>query len=68
MRVRGQTGGFMLDAISGVDIALWDLAGKAQGLSISGMMSDTPAPLVQAYLSGVAGGSTRERAKQQGRW
>ncbi|MBC7928698.1 MAG: mandelate racemase/muconate lactonizing enzyme family protein, partial [Bryobacteraceae bacterium] len=28
MRVRGQTGGFMLDAISGVDIALWDLAGK----------------------------------------
>ena len=28
MRVRGQTGGFMLDAISGIDIALWDLAGK----------------------------------------
>ena len=31
MRVRGQTGGFMLDAISGVDLALWDLAGKIAG-------------------------------------
>src|SRR5207249_3559294 len=30
MRVRGQTGGFMLDAIRGVDLALWDLAGKIQ--------------------------------------
>ena len=46
MRVRGQTGGFMLDAISGVDIALWDLAGKAQGLSFHELMSEAPAPLV----------------------
>jgi galactonate dehydratase len=28
MRVCGQTGGFMLDAIGALDIALWDLAGK----------------------------------------
>src|ERR1019366_1327623 len=28
MRVSGQTGGFMLDAMAAVDIALWDLAGK----------------------------------------
>src|ERR1035437_7224176 len=28
LRVCGQTGGFMLDAIAAVDIALWDLAGK----------------------------------------
>ena len=63
MRVRGQTGGFMLDAISGVDIALWDLAGKAQGLSVSRLMSEAPATLVQAYLSGVTGGSAMERAQ-----
>ena len=27
MRVRGYTGGFYLDALAAVDIALWDLAG-----------------------------------------
>ena len=31
MRVRGQTGGFMLDAIAGIDLALWDLWGKIAG-------------------------------------
>jgi galactonate dehydratase len=43
MRVRGQTGGFMLDAIAGVDLALWNLAAA-------------PAPArraVPAYVSGL---------------
>jgi galactonate dehydratase len=43
MRVRGQTGGFMLDAIAGVDLALWNLV-------------DRPAPArraVRAYVSGL---------------
>jgi len=44
MRVRGQTGGFMLDAIAGVDLALWDFV-PAEGLRES----------VPAYVSGVPG-------------
>jgi D-galactarolactone cycloisomerase len=69
MRVRGQTGGFMLDAISGVDIALWDLAGKAQGLPVSRLISKAPAVAVQAYLSGVTGKSVAERADAvRSRW
>jgi D-galactarolactone cycloisomerase len=60
MRVRGQTGGFMLDAISGVDIALWDLAGKMAGKPVCALLSDTPRSMVPAYLSGVAdAGATR---------
>ncbi|MDZ4799782.1 MAG: mandelate racemase/muconate lactonizing enzyme family protein [Bryobacteraceae bacterium] len=54
MRVRGQTGGFMLDAISGVDIALWDLAGKMAGKPVSALLSDSPRASIPAYLSGVA--------------
>jgi galactonate dehydratase len=54
MRVRGQTGGFMLDAISGVDIALWDLAGQMQNRSIAAMISAAAAARVPAYLSGLA--------------
>jgi galactonate dehydratase len=56
MRVRGQTGGFMLDAISGVDIALWDLAGKISERSVSALISGDRAKLsVPAYVSGLSG-------------
>lgn len=53
MRVRGQTGGFMLDAISGVDMALWDLAGKMAEKPVSAMLTGTPKRKVKAYLSGL---------------
>lgn len=54
MRVRGQTGGFMLDAIAGVDLALWDLAAKIAGCSVSNLLG-TGRSRVPAYLSGLPG-------------
>ncbi|HWB96822.1 MAG TPA: mandelate racemase/muconate lactonizing enzyme family protein, partial [Bryobacteraceae bacterium] len=54
MRVRGQTGGFMLDAIAGVDLALWDLAGKIAGRSVSDLLG-AARKTVPAYLSGLPG-------------
>ncbi|MCC6591504.1 MAG: mandelate racemase/muconate lactonizing enzyme family protein [Bryobacterales bacterium] len=53
MRVRGQTGGFMLDAIAGVDIALWDLAGKISHKPVSVLLKEDAPKRVRAYLSGV---------------
>lgn len=53
MRVRGQTGGFMMDAVSGVDIALWDIAGKLAGKPIAAMLSENPAWWLPAYVSGL---------------
>jgi D-galactarolactone cycloisomerase len=55
MRVRGQTGGFMLDAIAGIDLALWDLAGQIAGKSVSQLVGGTRTR-VRAYLSGLPGG------------
>jgi D-galactarolactone cycloisomerase len=68
MRVRGQTGGFMLDAISGVDLALWDAAGRSLNQSVSALIGvarpSAQAGLlavvrdedgVPAYLSGIPG-------------
>jgi galactonate dehydratase len=60
MRVRGQTGGFMLDAISGIDIALWDLAGKAQRMPITRMISASAGESVPAYCSGVPGATVEQ--------
>jgi galactonate dehydratase len=69
MRVRGQTGGFMLDAISGIDLALWDLAGKIQGRSVCDLIAGGKAKkLVPAYLSGVAGASIEDRVATARQW
>jgi galactonate dehydratase len=57
MRVRGQTGGFMLDAISSIDIALWDVVGRAEGVSVAKLLSERPKTRVPAYLSGLARGA-----------
>ncbi|MGH9673664.1 MAG: mandelate racemase/muconate lactonizing enzyme family protein [Bryobacteraceae bacterium] len=63
MRVRGQTGGFMLDAISGVDIALWDLAGKMAGKPVASLLSDSPKRAVPAYISGLPNQGRRDQAR-----
>ncbi len=63
MRVRGQTGGFMLDAISGVDLALWDLAGKMAGQPVSALLANQPKSQVPAYISGLSGATVEERLK-----
>jgi D-galactarolactone cycloisomerase len=62
MRVRGQCGGFMLDAISGVDIALWDLAGLIAGKPVCDLLASAPRRTIPAYLSGVSGTTPQEQA------
>ena len=62
MRVRGQTGGFMLDAMSGVDLALWDLAGKLAGQPVCALLSAAPKLRIPVYLSGTSGQGPAERA------
>ena len=62
MRVRGHSGGFMLDAMSGVDIALWDLAGKIAGQPVCSLLAAAPKRAVPVYLSGTSGTTPAERA------
>lgn len=65
MRVRGQTGGFMLDAMAAVDLALWDLAGMAAGRPACELISPGAGPpSVPAYLSGLSGSTNEERVDQ----
>ena len=62
MRVRGQTGGFMLDAISGIDLALWDLAGQIQEKPVWALIPGAAGrTTVRAYLSGIPGATIGER-------
>ena len=46
-------GGVMMAAISGIDMALWDLRGKAQGLSVSQLMGGRYCEKVPCYATGM---------------
>lgn len=59
MRERGHSTGFMLDAISAIDIALWDLGGKALGVQVVQLLGGRAAAQVPVYLSGLPG-ATRD--------
>ena len=65
MRVSGQTGGFMLDAIAAVDIALWDLAGKIHRTPIAVLISGRAAkPRLATYVDYLAGDTRAERLER----
>jgi galactonate dehydratase len=53
MRVRGCSGGFHVDAIAAIDIALWDLYGKQRGIPVRDLLGTTVNATVPGYLSGL---------------
>lgn len=53
MRLRGHEAGFLLEAISGIDIALWDVVGKHLGEPIHRLLGGAYRDRVPVYASGV---------------
>jgi L-alanine-DL-glutamate epimerase-like enolase superfamily enzyme len=49
----GRTGGMLIEAIAGIDIALWDLAGQAAGQPIWQLLGGVGRKRVQAYASSI---------------
>lgn len=62
MRVRGFFGGFYVDALAGIDIALWDLRGKLTGLPICKLLGSQRHQRIPAYVSGLPKATCQERA------
>ncbi|MCG8274642.1 mandelate racemase/muconate lactonizing enzyme family protein [Aquamicrobium sp. NLF2-7] len=67
MRVRGYTGGFYVDALAALDIALWDIAGQEAGKSVREMLGggreDFP-----AYVSGLPEKTLMARGELAKQW
>lgn len=53
MRVRGYTGGFYVDTLAAIDIALWDIAGRQIGKSVSDLLGGAKRREFMAYISGL---------------
>lgn len=69
MRVRGYTGGFYLDALAAIDIALWDAAGKTVGLPIAKLVGGgARGTKIPAYVSGLPKPTLDERAAFAQEW
>ncbi len=62
MRLRGYSTGVMLEALAGIDIALWDLAGKALGQPIYTLLGGPYRTRIPCYASGIPGRTIEERA------
>ena len=68
MRVRGYTGGFYVDALAAIDIALWDIAGQIARQSIAALLGGAQRDQVAAYVSGLPEATLSSRAQLASRW
>jgi len=61
MNQRGHGGSFMVDAIAGVDIALWDVKGKALDVPLAVLLGGPFRSVLPCYVSGVRGEALAEK-------
>lgn len=61
MRVRGFFGGYYVDSIAGVDIAIWDLFGKLVGQPVVKLLGGQRQQSIPAYVSGLPGSTMDAR-------
>lgn len=67
MRVRGYTGGFYVDALAAIDIALWDIAGQEAGKSIRDLLGGG-VDNFSAYVSGLPEKTLKARGELAKYW
>ncbi len=68
MRVRGFFGGYYVDSLAGVDIAVWDLYGKQTGLPVSALLGGRRHASLPAYVSGLPKATLKERCDLAVEW
>jgi galactonate dehydratase len=68
MRVRGYTGGFYLDALAAIDIALWDICGRLAGVPLVKLLGGQRHERLPAYISGLPKRTRDERAAFAKSW
>jgi galactonate dehydratase len=68
MRVRGFFGGYYVDALAGVDIAVWDLFGRIVGRPLASLLGGARHARIPAYVSGLPKATLQERCDLAREW
>ena len=68
LRVRGQVGGFQQDAIAALDTALWDLRGRAAGLSLAELAGGRLRDQLPSYVTGLREKTPEGRREEAAEW
>ena len=68
MRVRGFISGYFVDALAGLDIAVWDAAAKLADLPLSRMLGGQRHARLPAYVSGLPKPTLPERVELAQHW
>ncbi|MGL5113788.1 MAG: enolase C-terminal domain-like protein, partial [Beijerinckiaceae bacterium] len=68
MRVRGYTGGYYLDALAAIDIALWDIAAQIARVPLVKLLGGIRRETIPAYVSGLPEATRAARADLAASW
>ncbi|MBU8538846.1 mandelate racemase/muconate lactonizing enzyme family protein [Falsiroseomonas tokyonensis] len=68
MRVRGFGSGYFVDALAGLDIAIWDIAARLAGLPLCRMLGGQRHAQLPAYVSGLPRPRLEERVELALEW
>lgn len=68
MRDRGYYSGFMVDAITAVDCALWDIVGKVTQMPVYQLLGGANRMSIPAYISGLPVEGLEEKVKLAQSW
>jgi L-alanine-DL-glutamate epimerase-like enolase superfamily enzyme len=68
MRVRGFFGGFYVDAMAGLDIALWDLFGQLTGQPLCKLLGGQRQSRIPCYVSGLPRKTIAEKVELAMAW
>jgi galactonate dehydratase len=68
MRVRGFFGGYYVDSLAGVDIAVWDLFARGVNRPLSGVLGGLRHSTLPAYVSGLPKATLKDRCDLAVEW